>query len=216
MNKEEFFNKLKSIGIKDNDFRQYIKELKDFLKCCENSNSFIMPTYRRRKDNKYRHFITHLFIDKDIDNIFNILIKDDKGNYYIAWMENDNYNLYDAIVKGYDNYVEKHRDKINDGERIEDINDVLKYIDYKYIKNIDYEGRVGHEYYGQNSFIMYIPFLETNKYKCLCSKDDCYCKTAKYKYFAPLNIYKKDNNTYIIDIITIYRIKEENKYPISI
>lgn len=214
MSKDEFYNKLKNIGLTRRTFDKYANELNDFVKYYKNNNNnFIVPIFKRRKGNKYRNFITHLFIDKNTD-ILNILIKDDKNNYYIASIENDNYNLYDAKVKCDDNYIEKHRDKIKNGERIEDINKVLQYIDYQYIKNIYYEG-INNQYYGQNSFIMYIPFLETNKYKCLCSKDDCYCKTARYKYFAPLKIYR-DGNIYIIDIITIYRIKEKNKYPISI
>lgn len=214
MSKDEFYNKLKNIGLTRRTFDEYANELNDFVKYYKNNNNnFIVPIFKRRKGNKYRNFITHLFIDKNTD-ILNILIKDDKNNYYIASIENDNYNLYDAKVKCDDNYIEKHRDKIKNGERIEDINKVLQYIDYQHIKNIYYEGR-NNQYYGQNSFIIYMPFLETNKDKCLCSNPYCYCKTARYKYFAPLNIDKQDN-IYIIDIITIYRIKEENKYPISI
>lgn len=215
MSKDEFYNKLKNIGLTRRTFDEYANELNDFVKYYKNNNNnFIVPIFKRRKGNKYRNFITHLFIDKNTD-ILNILIKDDKNNYYIASIENNDYNLYDTTIKIADNYGETHKSKIRKGERVKDASIVLKYIEYKYIKNIYYESDNINKYYGQNRFIMYIPFLETHKYKCSCSQNTCYCKKAKYKYIAPLNIDKQDN-IYIIDIITIYRIKEENKYPISI
>ena len=146
-----------------------------------------------------------------------ILIKNNKNNYYIASIENNDYNLYDTTIKIADNYGETHKSKIRRGERVKDASIVLKYIEYKYIKNIYYESDNINKYYGQNRFIMYIPFLETHKYKCSCSQNTCYCKKAKYKYIAPLNIYKQ-NNIYIIDIITIFRLDKDrtNKYPINI
>lgn len=78
MSKDEFYNKLKNIGLTRRTFDEYANELNDFVKYYKNNNNnFIVPIFKRRKGNKYRNFITHLFIDKNTD-ILNILIKDDK------------------------------------------------------------------------------------------------------------------------------------------
>lgn len=214
MNKNELYEKLKNINITRGTFLNYLRDLKNFKQyCINNSYSNIINFQKRNK--KYKNFIANLVIGGN-SNILYILIKNNKDNYYIASIDNNNICDFNKVkIKGYDNYYCKHVDKIISGERIADINVVLQYIDYRYIKNIYYERDTNNKHYGQNKFIMYIPFLETKKYKCSCVKSDCYCKDAKYKYLVPINIYKQ-NNDYIIDIMTIYRIKNENKYPINI
>lgn len=216
MSKDEFNKKLESIGVSKHIFHQYLIELLNFKNYCKNNNMPYIINFHKR-NYLYNHLIiAHLVIDRDT-NITNILIKDNKNNYYIARIENNNYNLYDTTIKIANDYTKTHKIKINSGERIKNANIVLKYIKHKYVKNIYYESDNTNKYYGQNRFIMYIPFLKTHKYKCSCSQNTCYCKKAKYKYIAPLNIYKQ-NNIYIIDIITIFRLDKDrtNKYPIVI
>lgn len=216
MSKNEFYNKLKSIGVNINIFQQYLIELLNFNDYCKNNNIPYIINFQKRNYLYYNLVITHLIIDGNV-NILNILIKDNKNNYYIASIEENNYNLYDTTIKIADNYSKTHKKKINLGERVKDADVVLKYIDYKYIRNIYYENDSNSIYYKQNKFIMYIPFLETIKYKCSCSQNNCYCKKAKYKYIAPFNICKNNNN-YIINIITIFKLDRDmpNKYPINI
>lgn len=215
MNKDEFNKKLESIGVSKYIFQQYLIELLHFKNYCKNNNIPYIVSFQKI-NNQYNNLVAHLVIDGDI-NIINILVKDNKNNYYIARIENNNYNLYNTTIKIADNYAETHKSKISRGERVKDASIVLKYIEHNYIKNIYYESDNTNKYYSQNKFIMYIPFLETNKYKCLCSNPDCYCKTARYKYIAPLNIYKQ-KNIYIIDIITIFKLDRymTSKYPIVI
>ena len=238
MNKDEFNKKLESIGVNKYIFHQYLIELLNFKNYCQNNNIPYIINFHKRNHLYNNSIITNLVIDRDI-KITNILIKNNKNNYYIASIKNNDYNLYDTTIKIADNYAETHKRKIKIGKRVKNANIVLKYIEYKYIRNIYYEYDTNSIYHGQNRLIMYIPLLEINRfrnkkyyykrniYKMIISniykknrryKNAKYnYETARYKYIAPLSIYKQ-NNIYIIDIITIFRLDKDrtNKYPIVI
>lgn len=110
MSKNEFYNKLKSIGVNINIFQQYLIELLNFNDYCKNNNIPYIINFQKRNYLYYNLIITHLIIDGNV-NILNILIKDNKNNYYIASIEENNYNLYDTTIKIADNYSKTHKKK---------------------------------------------------------------------------------------------------------
>ena len=94
MNKDEFNKKLESIGVSKYIFQQYLIELLHFKNYCKNNNIPYIVSFQKI-NNQYNNLVAHLVIDGDI-NIINILVKDNKNNYYIARIENNNYNLYNT------------------------------------------------------------------------------------------------------------------------
>ena len=91
MNKYEFNKKLESIGINKYIFQQYLIELLNFKNYCKNNNIPYIINFHKRNHLYNNSIITNLVIDRDI-KITNILIKNNKNNYYIASIENNDYN----------------------------------------------------------------------------------------------------------------------------
>ena len=115
MNKDEFNKKLESIGVNKYIFHQYLIELLNFKNYCQNNNIPYIINFHKRNHLYNNSIITNLVIDRDI-KITNILIKNNKNNYYIARIENNNYNLYDTTIKIADNYFKTQSDKIKKKE----------------------------------------------------------------------------------------------------
>lgn len=193
MDRAIFEQTLKSINIKPRKLKDYLEKMKEFkfvVEYCNTCANYVIPFLK--KNDEFQNFLFYVIFEQK-DYILAHNIKENK--YYL--IDIDNTEIYDVCIKIADKYHEYHKDKINKKERTQTPENILKYLNYKYIMNIVFIDAAGRTHYQQNQFVMYIPKMENtenNKYK--------------YKYLVPFDIYEK----YVIEEFIIKNINNELRF----